>query len=312
MQLLGGTLLLLLHLTLCFTVAQNRPISGNLLRDAFCFYCFNPTTPCEFIACPSVRCPFDYTNYSGLLAAMAWPFLVGLIQVTKNIIVKWLYILGVGYSLAIVFVSNSRAAFDLSLLFICVYPLGWFLLKQKRFFITHKKLVGTSLLLIAFLASVLFYCVIRKESRLGLAKTGIQLIQKRPCFGYGITTIPLHFLDVHPEGYMHHCWQIHMAPVQYVFEFGCIGTLFYLLLISYILWCALRILWKDSIAVSTKKMVYGCSLSFLLYLAFFSESSWDIFPIACFIWLLIGYVLAKSINSEQKNKTTSAVAFKVI
>lgn len=59
----------------------------------------------------------------------------------------------------------------------------------------------------------------------------------------------------------------------------------------YVAYCSIKIFTCKNISTSYKGIALGCSLSFLAYLVFLTESSWDIFSIACFSCLMCGIII---------------------
>lgn len=91
-----------------------------------------------------------------------------------------------------------------------------------------------------------------------LAQSGFALVKDKPLWGHGITTTPLHYLDT----VLHHCWQLHVAPIQFLVEFGWIGGILYFCLLLYVLYCGISVLRNKVIPTHYRQLTLGCFISF--------------------------------------------------
>lgn len=120
--------------------------------------------------------------------------------------------------------------------------------------------------------------------------------------------MPLHYLESKPD-VVHHCWKLHVAPVQFLFEFGWIGGLFYSALILYIIFCGISVLRNKTIPSQYRQLTLGCFFGFIGYLLFLTESSWDVFAISCFICLMAGIILSIYHKFYQKSPEVCKYGF---
>ena len=247
-----------------------------------------------------LRSPFEYTNYAGLFGSIAWPFFVGLWQSEKRNFWKFIWGLGIIYGLVIAYVSHSRVGFLVSSFTIGVL-LTLFFIKFKKISLKIK-ITLTILVLLAgevilistphfeIIRTNLFSFRLKNFVRYFAIQDGFKVALKKPFYGHGISTTPLHYLEAEPD-VVHHCWQLHVAPIQFLIEFGFVGGFCMLAFFLYVSYCGIKIFTNKNVPANYKSIALGCSLSFLAYLIFETESSWDIFCIACFFCLMCGIII---------------------
>lgn len=315
-KLLGVFVLIFMHFSICLTLAceQSRRLFTYPSCELFFRYFFNLTAFLSSFQLDDLRSPFEYSNYAGLFGAIVWPFFVGLWQAEKRNLWKFTWSLGIIYGLTITYVSHSRAAFLVSALIMGIWLLLLFI-KSKKLSLKTKIIVAT---LALFAGSVILVSTPRFETictnllhghfkkfagtRYYATQDGLKIALQKPFWGHGISTTPLHYLESKPD-VVHHCWQLHIAPVQFLIEFGYIGGLCLLAFFLYVAYCSIKIFRNKNIPSDYKGIALGCSLSFLAYLIFISESSWDIFCIACFFCLMCGIIITiyhKFCNQTQR------------
>lgn len=323
LRLLGLFVLLFLHFSACLTLTCVResalfsyPFAGLFLHNFF-----NPITPFQLLSLGDFRCPFDYTHYAGLFTVMAFPFFVGLLSSEKNKFIRAIWSIGVIYTLLIGYTSHGKSC----ILLLALECIAFFIL----FWACHEK-ISRKCKLWGFISLFLFFGIILfvtprfrvsilnklmhvdvksfLSTRYYLAQSGFSLAKDKPWFGHGITTMPLHYLESKPD-VVHHCWQLHVAPIQFLFEFGWIGGLFYFALIAYIIFCGMSVLRSRTIPSHYRQLTLGCFFSFAGYLLFLTESSWDIFAISCFICLMAGVILSIYYKYYQESSETCEYSF---
>lgn len=303
-KLLGVFVLIFMHFSVCLTLAceQSRRLFTYPSYELFFQYFFNLTVLLSSCQLEHFRSPFEYSNYAGLFGTIVWPFFVGLWQAEKRKFWKFIWGLGIIYGLTITCVSHSRAAFLVSALILGILLLLLFIKFKKISFKT--KIVIATLTLLAgsvILVSTPRFETIRANLLHGRLKNfastryyamqdGLKIALQKPFWGHGISTTPLHYLESKPD-VVHHCWQLHVAPVQFLIEFGYVGGLCLLALFLYVAYCSIKIFRNKNVPSDYKGVALGCSLSFLAYLIFISESSWDIFCIACFSCLMCSIII---------------------
>lgn len=323
LQWLGGFILLFLHFSACLTLTCAResasfsyPFAGLFLHNFF-----NPTTLFQLFSLKDFRCPFDYTNYAGLFTVMVFPFFVGLLLAEKNKFIKAVWSISIIYTLLIGYASHGKSCFLL-------FALECFAFLTLLFI--YSKKLSKKCKLFSFISFFLFFGIILAvtpsfrikilnklihtgvkgflSERYYLAQSGFSLVKDKPYFGHGITTMPLHYLESKPD-VIHHCWQLHVAPVQFLFEFGWVGGLFYSSLLLYIIFCGISILRNKTIPTHYRQLTLGCVFSFISYLLFLTESSWDIFAISGFICLIAGIILSVYHKFYQKSPEVCKYGF---
>ena len=303
-KLLGVFVLIFMHFSVCLTLAceQSHRLFTYPSYELFFRYFFNLIVLLSSFRLDDLRSPFEYSNYAGLFGSIAWPFFVGLWQAEKHKLWKFLWGLGVIYGLSITYVSHSRAGFLVSSLIVLVLLVLLFI-KFKKVSLKTKIVVATLTLLtgsIILLSTPRFEIIRTNLANLQLkkfartryyaAQDGLKIAFQKPFWGHGITTTPLHYLESEPE-VVHHCWQLHVAPVQFLIEFGFVGGLCFLAFFMYIAYCSIKIFASKYVPSNYKNIALGCALSFLAYLISLSESSWDVFCIACFFCLMCGIIV---------------------
>ena len=301
-RLLGAWTLVFLHFSACLCLACDQVRQGFiypwkvLFRDFF----FNLDSVFRFL-CVSykrVRCPLDYSNYMGYFGGLVLPFFISLLCAERRKRLKTLWFLGVFYAAAVVFASKSRAAWLLS----AFVGVCWLLWGLKRLRLNHIWKIS-----ILALFGVIFCTVAWKSERIKnkiqylakgdfksfvgdrsyLAQDGWKLVQKKPFFGYGITTIPMYYLEAKPEA-VHHCWQLHVAPLQFLFEFGLFGGIAFGGLLLLIVWQSVKNLCNRLLSREQRFYGFGCLTSVVFYLLFNSEDSWCCFALSAWIALMLG------------------------
>ena len=303
-KLLGLFVLIFMHFSFCLTLAceQTHKLFTYPPIGLFFQYFFNLTTLLSSFQLDDFRSPFEYTNYAGLFGTIAWPFFVGLLQAEKRYLWKFVWFLGIVYGLVIAYVSHGRAAFLVSALIMAGLLILLFI-KIKNLSLKSKIVIATLTLLAGsvILVSTPRFETIRTNLLHGRLKNfvstryyatqdGLKIVLQKPFFGHGISTTPLHYLESNPD-VVHHCWQLHVAPVQFLIEFGFVGGICFFAFFLYIAYCSIKIFTCKNIPEAYKGIALGCSCSFFAYLIFISESSWDIFSIACFFCLMCGIII---------------------
>lgn len=304
LKFLGIAILCLLHFSICLTLAceiYHFPFSYPWMEVARDFL-LNVTSIFQFFTLKKVCCPFDYVNYAGYFGVLAFPFFLGLLLAEQKKGMKYLWAYGLLCSFAILYVSQSKAAYYIFIFILACVGALWIYHIRNRIL---KKLFITTILLgifavgSCFMSPRIMYSIqslyqrnLREffTQRWYAAQDGFYIAKDKPWFGHGITTTPLHYLESKPT-HVHHCWQIHVAPVQFWIEFGFLGGLLWGGLLILILWSALKRLRNKSLPKNYKYAVEGCLLAWVAYLIFNSESSWDIFSISGFICLIGGFLL---------------------
>ena len=305
MRLLGIGMLLFLHFSVCLCLACNQVREGFIYPCKILFqdYFFNPDSVFRFlfISHKRVRCPLDYSNYMGYLGGLVLPFFIALMCTERRKCLKTPWFLGFLYATAIVFSSKSRMAWGLSALTIT----GWLLYGLKR--LQLKRFWKVSIVTVCCIGCCTaawkterirskFQHIVKGDfkgfasTRSYLAQDGWKLVQQKPLFGHGITTIPMHYLEARPE-VVHHCWQLHVAPVQFLFEFGWFGGIPFGCLLLIIVLEAVKQLRSQSLSREQNVYLFGCLMSVLLYLLFNSEDSWECFALSGWIALMLGALM---------------------
>lgn len=315
-KLLGLFVLIFMHFSICLALACERThqLFTYPTFELIFQYFFNFAALLSSFQLDDLRSPFEYSNHAGLFGTIVWPFFVGLWQAEKRHIWKFVWGLGVIYGLTITYVSHSRAGFLVSALIITVLFVLFFV-KFKKISLKTKIIIAILTLLTGSVILIttprfetirinLLHLRLKKfaSTRYYAAKDGLKIAMQRPLWGHGISTTPLHYLESEPE-VVHHCWQLHFAPVQFLIEFGFVGGLCFLAFFLYVAYCCTKIFTCKNVPENYKGITLGCSLSFLAYLIFISESSWDIFCIACFFCLMCGIIVTiyyKFCNKSQR------------
>ncbi len=302
MRLLGIGMLLFLHFSVCLCLACNQVREGFVYPWKLLFrdYFFNLDSVFRFlfISHKHVRCPLDYSNYMGYLGGLVLPFFIALICAERRKRLKTLWFLGFFYAFAVIFFSKSRMAWGLSALIV----IGWLLCGLKRLQLARiwKISIATVFCIGCCTAAwkteriqSRFKYILKGDfkgfvsARSYLAQDGWKLIQQKPLFGHGITTIPMHYLEARPEA-VFHLWQLHVAPLQFLFEFGWFGGIPFGCLLLIIVLKAVKQLRSRSLAREQKVYLFGYLMSILLYLLFNSEDSWECFALSGWIALMLG------------------------
>lgn len=321
LQILGVVVMLFLHFSACLTLSClceftpfSYPFTGLFLHNFF-----NLTTPFQLLMkATDVRCPLEYTHYTGLFTVIAFPFFVGLLLSEKRKFMKILWGIGAVYALLIGYVSHGRSCI-LLLMFECFLFLMLFFIKNKKISTKCKwsilifcfLIAGTTLVVTPKLRLGIVQTKGIKEflgDRYYLAQSGFALVKDKPLWGHGITTTPLHYLESKPT-VLHHCWQLHVAPIQFLVEFGWIGGVFYFCLLLYILYCGISVLRNTAIPTHYRQLTLGCFISFLGYLLFVTEASWDVFAISCFICVIGGVLISVYQQFREKNPKVCPCGF---
>ena len=302
MHLLGIGMLLFLHFSVCLCLACNQVREGFiypwkvLFRDYF--FNFDSVFRFLFISHKRVRCPLDYSNYMGYLGGLVLPFFIALMCAERRKLLKTLWFLGFFYAFAVIFSSKSRMTWGLSALTVT----GWLLYGLKR--LQLKRFWKISIVTVFCIGcctaawkteriQVRFKHILKGDfkgfvsSRSYLAQDGWKLVQQKPLFGHGITTIPMHYLGAQPEA-VHHCWQLHVAPLQFLFEFGWFGSIPFGCLLLIIVLKVVKCLRSRSLSREQNVYLFGCLTSVLFYLLFNSEDSWECFALSGWIALMLG------------------------
>ena len=302
MRLLGIGMLLFLHFSVCLCLACNQVREGFIYpwKVLFRDYLFNLDSVFRFlfISHKRVRCPLDYSNYMGYLGGLVLPFFIALMCTERRKCLKTPWFLGFLYATAIVFSSKSRMAWGLSALVV----IGWLLCGLKRLQLARiwKISIATVFCIGCCTAAwktdrirTRFKYILKGDfkgfvsARSYLAQDGWKLIQQKPLFGHGITTIPMHYLEARPEA-VFHLWQLHVVPLQFLFEFGWFGGIPFGCLLLMIVLKAVKLLRSQSPSRRQNIYLFGCLMSVLLYLLFNSEDSWECFALSGWIALMLG------------------------
>lgn len=305
MRLLGIGMLLFLHFSVCLCLACNRVREGFIYpwKVLFRDYFFNLDSMFRFlfISYQRVRCPLDYSNYMGYLGGLVLPFFIALMCTERRKLLKTPWFLGCLYAVAVVFASKSRMAWGLSALTVT----GWLLYGLKRLRLGRFwKISIVTVFCIGCCTAAWKTERIRNRFRYMvkgdfkgfvsvrsyLAQDGWKLIQQKPLFGHGITTVPMHYLEAQPEAAFH-LWQLHVAPLQFLFEFGWFGDIPFGCLLLLIVWEAAKRLRSRSLSREQNVYLFGCLMSVSLYLLFNSEDSWECFALSGWIALMLGALM---------------------
>lgn len=316
LKIFGVFLLIAVHFAICLSLS-NAPNNSFMytFEDLFVRYFFNLSTLLQFFKLRCVNCPFEYTNYSGLMGVMALPFFVGLFTAENKRWLKVFWCLGFVESFSIAYVSNSQAARGVMWIVLCFWLFLRYVKMKKRYWGFMAIVVFITLGCCAKFPNVLEASLrfAMKDSRYHLAKSGMKLVGDKPLFGHGITTTPLHYLELQPDK-VHHCWQLHVAPVQFLVEFGWIGGVLISLLILYLLYCAQMIFKAAMVPLVYKKLTLGCLMSFVAYLIFWSEASWDFFMVSSLVCFMAGVILVIYYRfcSKDKRVCKEGVIYKIL
>ena len=305
MRLLGVWTLVFLHFSACLCLACDHIRQGFIYPWKILFrdYFFNLDSIFRFLFVSSkrIRCPLDYSNYVGYFGGLVLPFFIALMCSEQRKRFKTLWFLGFFYAFAVIFSSKSRMAWGLSALTVT----GWLLYGLKR--LQLKRFWKISIVTVCCIGCCTaawkterirskFQYIVKGDfkgfvsTRGYLAQDGWKLVQQKPLFGHGITTIPMHYLEARPEAVLH-LWQLHVAPVQFLFEFGWFGGIPFGCLLLIIVWKAMKRLCSRSLAREQNVYLFGCLMSILLYLLFNSEDSWECFALSGWIALMLGALM---------------------
>ncbi len=322
LRFLGIIVVIFLHFSICLTLAcfYSQAQFSYPWSALFLGFLLNAANLFDFLTLDTIRNPFDYSNYAGMFAAIVWPFFIGLFLADKRKKLKYVWLLGLVYAFSVLWVSKCKGAwlssiFILLLLFFIWAKRGVKYLKKYWiiplcvmslvFFIVYLNPKTRVILTLLCKGRIKSFC----GERWYLAQDGWSLVETSPWTGHGITTTPLHYLKSSPD-IVHHCWQLHVAPVQFLIEFGFIGGIFAFLCLGYIIYSGFYILRKNNVPRIDKIVLGGCLLSFFSYLSFMSESSWDIFCISCFFCLIVGFILKlKFVYSDAIKESESKTLF---
>jgi len=305
-QYLGYAVVLFLHFAVCLMLACHQLNCGHTYPFSYLLthYFFNITTLLQFIQLPklTIAHPFSYINYVGLFAALVLPFLAGLVLSEKSKLKRAFWILGSLYAGVLLVASKCRGAY---LSFGCVLGVSFILFLRAKIKLSQKLrwIIGISALslfcIVCYKTPKLQSIITRLASgdikgfastRWYSAQDGFKIFAQKPIFGHGITTTPLHYLESYPD-VVHHCWQLHVPLVQFLIEFGLIGGLSFLSIISFILYAGIKALKSSKLPKEYQYPLLGCLLSCVAYLAFVSEASWDMFVISSFMCLVAGFIV---------------------
>ena len=313
MRLLGIGMLLFLHFSVCLCLACDQVREGFIYPWKMLFrdYFFNLDSVFRFlfISHKRVRGPLDYSNYMGYLGGLVLPFFIALMCAERRKRLKTLWFLGFLYAFAVIFSSKSRMAWGLSALIV----IGWLLYGLKR--LQLKRFWKISIVTVFCIGCCTaawkterirskFQHIVKGDfkgfasTRSYLAQDGWKLIQQKSLFGHGITTIPMHYLETQPE-VVHHCWQLHVAPVQFLFEFGWFGGIPFGCLLFVIVLKAIKYLGFRSLSREQNVYLFGCLMSALLYLLFDSEDSWECFALSGWIALMLGALVCPRMAPDE-------------
>ena len=208
MRLLGIGMLMFLHFSVCLCLACDQVREGFIYPWKLLFrdYFFNLDSVFRFlfISHRRVRCPLDYSNYMGYMGGLVLPFFIALMCAERRKLLKTLWFLGFSYAFAVIFSAKSRMTWGLSALIV----IGWLLygLKRLHFGRVWKISIVTMFCIGCCTAAwktesirSKFQHIVKGDfkgfagTRSYLAQDGWKLVQQKPLFGHGITTIPMHF-----------------------------------------------------------------------------------------------------------------------
>ncbi|MDR0755691.1 MAG: O-antigen ligase family protein, partial [Puniceicoccales bacterium] len=234
-RLLGITFVFFMYFSICLYLACDELKTGPNYPWQYMAsnFLINPVKFFTIFDKDQMRHPFDYANYTGLFAALTYPFFAGLFMWES--IRKWKILWVVGFLLSILLLkaSGCRMAY---LCVIVTTVAAWSLYIKSHIHTSKPKIIKISICLLALLLLIgyrssrirsLFtnpkYYLFQNQ-RWHLAQDGLKVFRDSPWIGHGITTTPLLYLKSHPT-HLHHCWQLHVAPVQYLIEWGLLGFL---------------------------------------------------------------------------------------
>ena len=303
-RLWGMALFLFLHLSICLYLACDELCIGHTYpwEIVFSHYFFYPVAFLSALGKSEMRHPFDYANYTGLFAVLCYPFFVGLIAWEKRRALKLCWGIGIAYAWICIKASNCKGAY-LSAILVTLYFLAVVFWHLRSKFSAKKLCVLSGIILLCIFALGYQSPKLKRvltllpkgewkslmSTRYYLAQDGFSIFLKKPWFGHGITTTCLHYLESHPS-VVHHCWQLHVAPVQVLVEWGIMGLLGLGLLYFSTAYAAIKLLKNHDLATKTKSLLYGCLGTLLAYLTFVSEWSWDIFVVPCTLFCILGLI----------------------
>ncbi len=264
-------------------------------------FCFSPAMVASLCKIPMnwVSTPLNYSNYQGYFGALTLPFFFGLLAAERRFLRKIVWILGAVYAGTIVFVSSGRMAWMVTgcTLFVwCAYVLC------KNFY--RKRWTTLILFMVVFFGIYRCCCSIPRvkisistikhrrnfhEARFVLAQDGWKIVQSKPWLGHGITTTPLHYLESQPEE-VYHFWQLHVAPVQFLIEFGWVGGVAFFAILGTVFYGSCRLLRSASFSRQQKCLIFGCFTSFLAYLSTNSEDTFEAWALAGWVGWIIGFL----------------------
>jgi tetratricopeptide (TPR) repeat protein len=296
-RLLGITFIFFMYFSICLYLACDELKVGPTYPWQYMALNFliNPIKFFTILDKYQMQHPFDYANYTGLFAALIYPFFAGLFMWES--IRRWKIIWGVGFLLSILLLkaSGCRMAY-LCVVTTTVTALSLYI--KSHIHASKSKIVKISICLLGLLLLVgyrnsrirsLFVNpqVLFQNQRWHLAQDGLKIFRDSPWIGHGITTTPLLYLKSYPTD-LHHCWQLHMAPVQYLIEWGLLGFLGLYTLAFASFQMSVRLLKKKEVPAADKFLVTGLGLSLFAYVCFVSEWSWDTFAVSATLCLIVG------------------------
>ena len=322
LRIFGVTLVLFAYFSICLCLACVRVNAINdypwipFLLDNL----FNPFGIIVMFFNEKIRIntPFDYINYAGLFGTIILPFFVGLFAWEKIKKFKIVWVLGIFLSCTIIFSTKCRGAILSTCIVFFIAIVIWAINKIKNQKFAHKMLTIAILVIsiIGICAATnsrfknLWYNIASGDisrvtgERFHLAKDGLKLFLEKPIVGHGITASPLMYMKAKPK-IVHHCWQLHVAPVQDLLEFGLIGFLGLFIIGFYGLFIAIKMLLSQKINNNEKKLIFGTAMSLLAYITFVSEFSWDLFVVSATICTIFGLLLTYYVNNfNEKRQST--------
>ncbi|MDR0646812.1 MAG: O-antigen ligase family protein [Puniceicoccales bacterium] len=296
-RLLGITFVFFMYFSICLDLACDELKAGPTYPWQYmasnCL--INPIKFLTILDKYQMRHPFDYTNYTGLFAALTYPFFAGLFMWES--LRKWKVVWCIGFLLSILLLKASECSMAyLCVLITTITALGLYIKSHIR--ASKSNIIKVSICLLAFLLLMgyrspktrsLFAhpkCLFQNQ-RWHLAQDGLKVFRDSPLIGHGITTTPLLYLKSYPTD-LHHCWQLHVAPVQYLIEWGLLGFLGLCTLALTSFQMSFRLLKKKEVPAADKFLVAGLGLSLFAYVCFVSEWSWDIFAVSATLCLIVG------------------------
>ncbi|MDR1254718.1 MAG: O-antigen ligase family protein [Puniceicoccales bacterium] len=296
-RLLGMTFVFFIYFSICLYLACNELKIGPTYpwQHIASNFLINPIKFLTILDKYQMRNPFDYANYTGLFATLIYSFFAGLFMWES--LRRWKIVWGIGFLLSILLLkaSGCRMAY-LCVMATTVTALSLYL--KSHMHASKSKTIKISLCLLALLLLMGYRSPrirslfvnpksLFQNQRWHLAQDGLKIFKDSPWIGHGITTTPLLYLKSYPTD-LHHCWQLHVAPVQYLIEWGLFGFLGLCTLAFASFQMSFRLLKKQEVPAADKFLVAGLGLSLFAYVCFISEWSWDVFAVSATLCLIVG------------------------